>query len=75
MELYIVDPARLGFKVGDLASFAEVTEAARALSYTVLGFSEGGAMGDRKQILAPHAKHEVTMGPDTKLIILAEEWE
>jgi excinuclease UvrABC ATPase subunit len=24
MELYIVDPARLGYKVGDVATFAEV---------------------------------------------------
>ena len=80
MELYIVDPARLGFRIGDTVLFAEVTEAARDLSYTALGYCEEGSRGGNNsggtmQVLAPHARQEVRIGSMTKLIILAEEWE
>ena len=74
MELYIVDPARLGFKEGDRTTFAQVTEAARLQSYTVLGYSKGVGIL-RVQVLAPHAKQEMVIEANDRLIILAEEWE
>jgi hypothetical protein len=51
-----------------------VTEAARLLSYTVLGFTKGSGF-KRKQVLAPHAQHELEIEEEDKIIILAEEWE
>ncbi|KAG1676952.1 hypothetical protein FOA52_014828 [Chlamydomonas sp. UWO 241] len=71
MELYIVEFSRLGFFTGDRVQFQEVTEAARLLNWTALGYIKSQLP---QPVLAPDARAWLVIEDADRLIIMAEEW-
>eukprot|EP00798_Chlamydomonas_sp_ICE-L_P014743 gene14743-20790_t len=74
MEMYLVEPSRLGFNKGETITFAEVTESARALSYTAMGYCKKSRTA-YAQVLAPPASKLIRIEAGDKFILLAEEWD
>ena len=52
---------------------AQVTEAARLLNHTALGFTRGSGI-DSNQVLAPAATLRLSVEPEMQVIVLAEDW-
>eukprot|EP00955_Chlamydomonas_euryale_P077848 363045-Chlamydomonas_euryale.AAC.2 len=73
MELYIVEFDRLGFLPGEAVTFFDIAEAARALSFTALGYVRGRG-ANATHVLAPAGATSLVIAPDDRLIIMAEEW-
>lgn len=68
-ELYLLNPSSCGFSKGDVIRFAEVQEAGRLLSRSVIGVITAGQV-----VLVPGGEWEWVVGEGDKVAAIAVSW-
>jgi len=69
-ELYLRNPAAFNISPGQSVTFAELSETVRMTHQTAVGIIRGG----RLAMLAPHAAHQMVIGADDRVVVIAEEF-